>query len=163
LFLYTPLKRKTYLCTLIGAFPGALPILMGWTAARGTLDSGGLVLCAMLFLWQFPHFFAIAWMYREDYQRGGIVMLPVFDLPATSRQVLIFTVVLLLVSMAPVALGMAGVWYLGGAAVLGAYFLFAGIQLARRRTAFEARRLLKASIVYLPLIYTLLMLDKVKL
>ena len=162
LFLYTPLKRKTYLCTLIGAFPGAFPILMGWTAARGTLDVGGLVLCAILFLWQFPHFFAIAWMYREDYERGGIVMLPVYDLPATVRQVLVFTVALIPVSLAPVALGMAGRWYLVGAAMLGAYFLYAGIQLARKRTAWEARRLLKASIVYLPLIYTLLMLDKVK-
>ncbi len=162
LFLYTPLKRKTYLCTLIGAFPGAFPILMGWTAARGSLDAGGLVLCAMLFLWQFPHFFAIAWMYREDYERGGIVMLPVFDQPATVRQVLVFTVALLPVSLAPVALGMAGGWYLAGAVLLGAYFLYAGIQLARKRTAWEARRLLKASIVYLPLIYILLMLDKVK-
>jgi len=162
LFLYTPLKRKTYLCTLIGAFPGAFPILMGWTAARGTLDVGGLVLCAILFLWQFPHFFAIAWMYREDYERGGIVMLPVYDLPATVRQVLVFTVALIPVSLAPVALGMAGRWYLAGAALLGAYFLYAGVQLARKRTAWEARRLLKASIVYLPLIYTLLMLDKVK-
>ena len=162
LFLYTPLKRKTYLCTLIGAFPGAIPILMGWTAARGTLDGGGWVLCAILFLWQFPHFFAIAWMYREDYERGGIIMLPVFDQPATARQVLVFTAVLLPVSLAPVALGMAGAWYLAGASLLGAYFLYAGIQLARKRTAWEARRLLKASIVYLPLIYTLLMLDKVK-
>jgi protoheme IX farnesyltransferase len=162
LFLYTPLKRKTYLCTLIGAFPGAFPILMGWTAARGTLDAGGLVLCAMLFLWQFPHFFAIAWMYREDYERGGIIMLPVYDQPATVRQVLVFTVALLPVSLAPVALGMAGSWYLAGAALLGAYFLYAGVQLARKRTAWEARRLLKASIIYLPLIYTLLMLDKVK-
>lgn len=162
LFLYTPLKRKTYLCTLIGAFPGAFPILMGWTAARGTLDAGGLVLCAILFLWQFPHFFAIAWMYREDYERGGIVMLPVYDQPATVRQVLVFTAALLPVSLAPVALGMAGSWYLAGAALMGAYFLHAGIRLARKRTTWEARRLLKASIVYLPLIYTLLMLDKVK-
>ena len=161
LFLYTPLKRRTPLCTLVGAFPGALPILMGWAAARGSLDPAGWLLYALLFLWQFPHFFAIGWMYREDYARGGIAMLPVFDLPATARQVVGFSLALLPVSLLPTALGMAGALYLCGAAVLGTAFLYCGVRLAVRRSAGEARRLLKASVLYLPLLYALLMLDKV--
>ena len=161
LFLYTPLKRRTTLCTLVGAFPGALPVLMGWTAARGSLDPGGWLLYAILFLWQFPHFFAIAWMYREDYARGGLVMLPVFDLPATARQILAFSLALLLVSLLPTAMGMAGAVYICGAALLGMAFLYSGFRLARKRSAVEARRLLRASVLYLPLLYALLMLDKV--
>ena len=164
LFLYTPLKRRTTYCTLIGAVPGALPILMGWTAVRGTLglsgNIGGLVLFAILFLWQFPHFYAIAWMYREDYARAGIHMLPVFDLPGTAKQIIAYSVVLLPVSLLPVYLGMAGVWYGIGASMLGAYYFYSGIQLAKVGTAGQARKLLMASIIYLPLIYALLMLDK---
>jgi protoheme IX farnesyltransferase len=160
LFLYTPLKTKSHLCTLVGAFPGSFPILMGWTAVRGTLDTGGWILCAILFLWQFPHFFSIAWMYREDYARGGIRMLPVVDLPATARQVIGFSLVLIPVSLLPVAIGLAGTLYLFGAVALGIAFFWSGVRLARKRTAGEARRLLKASIVYLPLIYVLLMIDK---
>ena len=162
LFLYTPLKRRTSLCTLVGAFPGSFPILMGWTAARGTLlDSGGWLLYAILFLWQFPHFLAIAWMYREDYARAGIQMLPVLDLPATVRQILGFSLVLLPVSLLPTVLGMTGKLYFAGAAALGIAFFYSGVRLARKRTAGEARRLLKASVFYLPLLYVLLMLDKV--
>lgn len=160
LFLYTPLKRRTTLCTLVGAFPGSFPILMGWTAARGTLDAGGWILCAILFLWQFPHFFSIAWMYREDYARGGIQMLPVVDLPSTARQVLTFSFLLIPISLLPVLTGLEGNVYLWGAAVLGIGFFWSGIRLARIRTAGEARRLLKASIIYLPVIYALMMLDK---
>jgi protoheme IX farnesyltransferase len=160
LFLYTPLKRRTTLCTFIGAFPGAFPILMGWTAARGGFDAGGWALCAILFLWQFPHFYAIAWMYREDYERGGILMLPVRDLAATRRQILAYSAILLPVSLVPVLLGMTGFWYAAGAAVAGAAFFHAGLRLARKGLAGEARRLLKASIVYLPVVYALLMLDK---
>lgn len=161
LHFYTPLKRRTYLCTLVGAFPGALPILMGWTAARGSLDPGGWLLYAILFLWQFPHFYAIGWMYREDYARAGVVMLPVVDLRATARQIIGFTAVLLPVSLLPTALGMAGKVYFVGAAALGVAFLYYGIRLARRQTAGQARQLLKASVFYLPLLYTLLMLNKV--
>jgi len=160
LFLYTPLKRRTTYCTMIGAVPGALPILMGWTAVRGTLDLGGFVLFAILFLWQFPHFYAIAWMYRDDYARGGIHMLPVFDMPGTARQIVAYSVVLLPVSLLPVYLGMAGVWYGIGAVALGAYYFYSGIRLAKVGTAGQARMLLMASIIYLPLIYALLMLDK---
>jgi heme o synthase len=160
LFLYTPMKRRTTYCTFVGAFPGAFPILMGWTAARGTLDVGGWVLCAILFIWQFPHFYAIAWMYREDYARGGIKMLPVTDTPATVRQVLAYSAALIPVSLLPVVLGMAGFWYAAGALALGAYFFYSGVRLAQVGTAGQARMLLKASIVYLPLVYTLLMLDK---
>ncbi len=160
LFLYTPMKRRTTYCTFVGAFPGALPILMGWTAARGTLDLGGWVLCAILFLWQFPHFYAIAWMYRDDYARGGIRMLPVTDTAGTVRQVLAYSAALIPVSLLPVVLGMAGYWYAAGALVLGAYFFYSGVRLSLAGTAGQARMLLKASIVYLPLVYTLLMLDK---
>jgi protoheme IX farnesyltransferase len=160
LFLYTPMKRRTTYCTFVGAFPGAFPILMGWTAARGTLDVGGWVLCAILFVWQFPHFYAIAWMYRDDYARGGIQMLPVSDTPGTIRQVLAYSAALIPVSLLPVVLGMAGVWYAAGALALGAYFFYSGVRLSQVGTAGQARLLLKASIVYLPLIYTLLMLDK---
>jgi protoheme IX farnesyltransferase len=162
LFLYTPLKRRTSLCTLVGAFPGSFPILMGWTAARGTLlDSGGWLLYAILFLWQFPHFLAIAWMYREDYARGGILMLPVLDLPATVRQILGFSLVLIPVSLLPTVIGLTGKLYFAGAAAMGVAFFYSGVRLARKRTAGEARRLLKASVLYLPLLYALLMLDKV--
>lgn len=160
LFFYTPLKRRTHLCTLVGAFPGALPVLMGWTAARGSLDAGGWLLYAILFLWQFPHFLAIAWMYREDYARGGIAMLPVFNLPATVRQIMIFSVLLLAASLLPAALGMDGTAYLCGAALLGATFLYSALRLALKRSAGEARRLLRASVFYLPLLYALLMIDK---
>jgi protoheme IX farnesyltransferase len=164
LFLYTPLKRRTTYCTFVGAFPGAFPILMGWTAVRGSLttraDLGGWVLFAILFLWQFPHFYAIAWMYREDYKAGGIHMLPVFDLPATSRQVLAYATVLIPVSLLPLWLGMAGFWYAAGALALGIFYLYSGARLAKVRTTVQARLLLKASVIYLPVVYALLMLDK---
>jgi protoheme IX farnesyltransferase len=160
LFLYTPMKRRSTYCTLVGAFPGAFPILMGWTASRGTLDTGGWILCAILFLWQFPHFYAIAWMYRDDYARGGIHMLPVFDTRSTARQVLAFSAALIPVSLLPVWLGMTGFLYAAGALALGVYFFYSGVRLAKAGTAGQARMLLKASIIYLPLIYGLLMLDK---
>ncbi len=160
LFLYTPLKRRTHLCTLVGAFPGAFPILMGWTAARGSLDPGGWLLYAILFLWQFPHFHAIAWMYREDYARAGVAMLPVLSLPATVRQILVSLVALLPVSLFPTVLGMTGTFYFWGTALLGVAFLYYGVRLAVKGSGGEARRLLRASVLYLPLLYALLMLDK---
>jgi protoheme IX farnesyltransferase len=162
LLIYTPLKKKTALCTLIGAFPGAMPPLIGWAAARGSLNAESLVLYAILFLWQFPHFLAIAWMYREDYARAGLRMLPPEDLEGlvTSRQIIIFLGALVLVSMAPTLMGQAGMVYLLGAVALGGYFLLHGARLARSRTNALARRLVLASVIYLPLIFSLMMLDK---
>ncbi len=162
LFLYTPLKTRTPLSTLVGAFPGAMPPLIGWAAAGGGMGIEALVLFAMLFLWQFPHFYAIAWMYREDYARAGILMLPVVepDGVSTSRQVICYAALLVPLSAAPAVLGMAGSYYLAGALVLSLGYLSAGLLLARRRTIAQARRLLQASIVYLPLVYILLVIDK---
>ena len=163
LLIYTPLKKKTALCTLIGAFPGAMPPLIGWAAARGSLSAESLVLYSILFLWQFPHFLAIAWMYREDYSRAGLRMLPPEDPDGrlTSRQIIAFLVALVLVSMVPTLIGQVGKVYLFGTAVLGSYFLLHGARLARNRTNALARRLVLASVLYLPLVFGLMMFDKV--
>ncbi len=163
LLIYTPLKRKTALCTLIGAFPGAMPPLIGWAAARGSLNAESLVLYSILFLWQFPHFLAIAWMYREDYSRAGLRMLPPEDPDGrlTSRQIIAFLVALVVVSMVPTLIGQVGKVYLFGAAVLGSYFLLHGARLARNRTNVLARRLVLASVLYLPLVFGLMMFDKI--
>lgn len=162
LLVYTPLKRKTALCTLIGAFPGAMPPLIGWAAARGSLNAESLVLYAILFLWQFPHFLAIAWMYREDYSRAGLRMLPPKDPDGrlTSLQIIAFLVALVLVSMVPALIGQAGKVYLFGTALLGSYFLLHGARLAKNRTNALARRLVLASVLYLPLVFGLMMFDK---
>src|SRR5882724_9724821 len=130
LFIYTPLKTRTTLCTAIGAIPGAVPALMGWAAARGSLGTGGWVLFAILFLWQFPHFFAIAWMYREDYARAGIKMLPVIDPDGriTGQQIILYTVMLLPISLLPTLLNLTGQVYFYGALILGLAFLFFGIR-----------------------------------
>ena len=165
LLIYTPLKRKTALCTLIGAFPGAMPPLIGWAAARGSLNGDSLVLYAILFLWQFPHFLAIAWMYREDYSRAGLRMLPPHDADGrlTSRQIIAFLVALVIVSLVPTLIGQVGKVYLFGTAVLGSYFLLHGARLARNRTNVLARRLVLASVLYLPLVFGLMMFDKIRL
>jgi len=162
LFLYTPLKTRTTWCTFIGAFPGALPPLLGWTAARNEIGLGGLILFLILFLWQFPHFLAIAWMYREDYARAGVLMLPVVepDGRLTSREIVAFTAMLLPVSLVPAALGLTGHLYLAGAVVLGLLFLGVSIGAAREKTNAYARRLLQASVVYLPLLLLLMVLDR---
>jgi protoheme IX farnesyltransferase len=162
LLIYTPLKKKTPLCTLIGAFPGAMPPLIGWAAARNTLTLEAGVLYAMLFLWQFPHLLAIVWMYREDYARAGLRMLPQNDQEggAAMRSILGYTVALLPVSLIPAFLGQAGVSYLVGASVLGLGLLYYGVRLAVSRTNALAKRLLLASIVYLPLVFALLMADR---
>lgn len=159
--IYTPLKTRTSASTAIGAFPGAMPPLMGFTAAAGHISIGAWVMFAMLFLWQFPHFLAIAWMYREQYAKAGILMLPVVE-PAgkiTVRQILIFTILLIPVSLAPFFLGIAGWIYLIGAIVLGVWFLYAGIQMARTKTIPQARKLLLVSVLYLPLIFALLVFN----
>jgi protoheme IX farnesyltransferase len=163
LFLYTPLKTRTSLATVVGALPGALPPVIGWTAARGTFDPGAFVLFAILFLWQIPHFLAIAWIYREDYARGGLPMLPVVD-PAgivTGRQAVANTLALALVSLAPAFGGMAGSIYLAGAIGLGAMFTAAAVWAAVKRTPAAARALFLASLAYLSILCTLLIADRV--
>jgi protoheme IX farnesyltransferase len=161
LFAYTPLKTKTSLSTLIGAFPGAVPPLIGWTAARGELSLEAWVLFAILFLWQFPHFLAIAWMYREDYGRAGILMLPVVepDGRITGQQIVIYTLMLLPVSLLPTALGISGKIYLYGAIILGLLFLYSSIRAAFSQSRQEARRLLLASVIYLPLLFILMVVN----
>ena len=163
LFVYTPLKTRTTLCTAIGAIPGAVPALMGWAAARGSIGTGGWVLFAILFLWQFPHFFAIAWMYREDYARAGIKMLPVIDPEGriTGQQIILYTVMLVPVSLLPTLLHLTGQVYFYGALVLGLAFLFFGIRTAIVCSSLEARRLLQASVIYLPLLWILMVLNQV--
>ena len=163
LFAYTPLKRITSLNTLVGAIPGALPPVIGWAAARGTLGAGAWSLFAILFCWQMPHFLAIAWMYREDYARGGFVMLPNVDSNggSTGRQAVNYSFALMLVSLTPTLLGFAGHAYFFGSFVLGAGMIFAAarLQLAPGRT--HARQLFFASIIYLPLLLALLAASKI--
>ncbi|MEO8074051.1 MAG: heme o synthase [Acidobacteriota bacterium] len=161
--LYTPLKTRTSASTAIGAIPGALPPLMGWTAASNEITLGAWILFAMLFLWQFPHFLAIAWMYREQYAKAGILMLPVVEPEGkiTAKQIVIFTILLLPVSLAPFFIGLAGWIYLIGAAVLGVWFLSASIGAARAKTNEKARKLLLVSVIYLPLVYLLMVLNKI--
>jgi heme o synthase len=162
LFAYTPLKTRTSLSTLVGAFPGAVPPLIGWTAARGTLNIEGWVLFAILFLWQFPHFLAIAWMYREDYSRAGILMLPVVepDGRVTAQQIVVYTLMLIPVSLLPTVLGVSGKVYFVGAIVLGLLFLYSSIRAAFSMSRHHARRLLLASVLYLPLLFILMVLNK---
>jgi protoheme IX farnesyltransferase len=159
LFAYTPLKRRTPLATLVGAVPGALPPVIGWAAARGTLDAGAFILFAILFLWQVPHFLAIAWLYREDYARAGFPMLPVLDREGafTSRQAVVHSLALLVVSLAPAVAGLAGPTYLAGAFLLGAALTVFALRLARARDLVAARALFLASVVYLPALSSLLL------
>ncbi len=162
LFLYTPLKTRTSWCTFIGAFPGALPPLLGWTAARNEVGIEALVLFGILFLWQFPHFHAIAWLYREDYARAGIKMLPVIeaDGQSTARQIVGYTLALLPVSLVPAWLGMAGAIYFFGALILGLLFLHISLVAAKTKTKLQSRRLLQASVLYLPLLFALMVLSR---
>lgn len=161
LLLYTPLKQRTWWSTTVGAFPGAMPPLIGFAAAAGQLTTEAWILFAIIFLWQFPHFYAIAWMYREDYGRAGIQMLPVVepDGVSTSRHILAFALLLIPVSLAPSFLNMTGHWYLAAALALGALFLRSAATLSRDRSALNARGVLKASVLYLPLLYLALVLD----
>lgn len=154
LALYTPLKTKSSVCTLVGAIPGALPPVMGWAAARGSVDLGAGILFLILFFWQLPHFLALAWMYREDYARGGFPMLPVEEPTgaSTGRQVVLQTLALLVVSLLPFGFDMAGEGYLMAALVLGAAFLGFGVAFAAERSRDRASRLFLASITYLPLL-----------
>ncbi|MCA1640124.1 MAG: heme o synthase [Acidobacteria bacterium] len=159
--LYTPLKTRTSASTAIGAIPGALPPLMGWTSSANEISLGAWVLFAMLFLWQFPHFLAIAWMYREQYAKAGILMLPVVEPEGkiTARQIVIFTILLLPVSLAPFFIGLAGWVYLIGASLLGIWFLWASVKAARAKSVEDARKLLLVSVLYLPLIFALMVFN----
>ncbi len=165
LLIYTPLKQKTWWSTTIGAFPGAMPPIIGFAGAAGKLTADAWILGAILFLWQFPHFYAIAWMYREDYSRAGIRMLPVVepDGESTARQILLYSILLIPISLLPKWAGMTGNIYLIGALALGLWFLYAGIQVSFDRTRVKARNVLLTSVVYLPVLYALMILDPVRL
>jgi protoheme IX farnesyltransferase len=159
--LYTPLKPRTTLATVVGAVPGAIPTLMGWSAATGNLDPIAWSLFWILFLWQMPHFLAVAWMYRRDYQRAGFRMLTDHDPggDATVRQVIGYGLALIPVSLMPTLIGPAGLVYFVGALVLGLAYLAFGLRLASERTGLAAKALLKASVIYLPLLFMLLAAD----
>ena len=160
--IYTPLKRRTSLATVIGAVPGALPPMIGWAGAAGSLSIEAWVLFAIVFVWQMPHVLAISWMYREDYQRGGIRVLPVEepDGASTSRQTVTYAAVLIPVTLLPTVVGLAGGVYLAGALVLGVALLTLAIAFARHRTAPHARRLFFASLLYLPVLWVLMLADR---
>jgi heme o synthase len=162
LALYTPLKRKTPLCTVVGALPGAMPPLIGWAAASGKLSFEAWVLYAMLFLWQFPHFMAIAWMYREDYARAGYLVLPRGEQSGRfmSWQALVASLTLIPVSLTPTVIGGAGHVYFVVAGMLSSGLFYYSARLAFQRSNAAARRLLMASIIYLPLALLLMVLDK---
>jgi protoheme IX farnesyltransferase len=164
LFIYTPLKRMTWLNTAVGAIAGGLPPLMGWTAARGELSVEGWSLFAILAFWQLPHFLAIAWIYRDEYASAGFKMLPVIDPDGhrTSRQAISHTLGLLPVSLFPFVFHLAGPIYLAGALILGLAFLWFAVQFGRQLTIARARQLFYVSILYLPLLLTVMVLDKVK-
>ena len=167
---YTPLKKIHPICTFVGAFPGAMPGVLGWTAARGRLEWETLALFAIVFFWQFPHFFSIAWLYREDYAAGNIRMLPVVepDGKSTARRIIVYSLGLIPISIVPAFLGMAGRIYFVGALLLSAALLYAGSRLtmlqapiSAARSKQRARQLLQATVFYLPLLFVLMMLDRI--
>jgi protoheme IX farnesyltransferase len=166
---YTPLKKIHPICTFVGAFPGAMPGVLGWTAARGRLEWGALVMFAIVFFWQFPHFYSIAWLYREDYLAGEVRMLPVVeaDGKSTGRQIVFYSLGLIPVTLVPTLLGMSGRTYFAGALALGIALLYFGVRLAALRLPLNhgrskqrARQLLQATVFYLPLLFALMMLDR---
>ena len=165
---YTPLKQVSPICTFVGAFPGAMPVVLGWTAVRGRLEVETLILFAIMFVWQFPHFLSIAWLYREDYARGEVRMLPVVqaDGKSTVRRILAYSAILIPVSVMPVFMGMAGRVYLAGAVLMGAALFRVALGMARPQLAAtaaaskpHARRLLRATILYLPVLFALMMVN----
>ncbi|MET0555289.1 MAG: heme o synthase [Vicinamibacteria bacterium] len=160
--LYTPLKTRTSLATIVGAFPGALPPVIGWAAARHAIEPGAFVLFAIMFLWQIPHFLAIAWIYREDYARGGLPMLPVLDPEGriTGRQAVAHTLALVVVSLTPPVAGLAGGVYLWGALLLGCAFAGVAVAFAVQRDLVWARRLFLSSLAYLVLLCVIFFLDR---
>src|SRR3984885_12571897 len=162
LFVYTPLKQRSPHSTTFGSLPGAMPPLIGFAAASGTLTWDAWALFAILFLWQFPHFYAIAWMYKDDYARAGIRMLPVVepDGKSTARRIMLYSIALIPISLIPKFLAMAGNVYLYGAIALGLVFLYYGMRIRTDRTRLQARRVLLASVVYLPLLFSLMLFDR---
>ena len=162
LFIYTPMKQRTWWSTTVGAIPGAMPPMIGYAAAAGAISQEAWVLAAILFLWQFPHFYSIAWMYKDDYARAGIQMLPVVepDCRSTARQIVLYGLTLIPVSILPSMLGMTGRIYMIGALLLGLVYLYSGIRVALDRTLVRARGVLLTSVLYLPLIYGLMILDR---
>ncbi|HTH50925.1 MAG TPA: heme o synthase [Pyrinomonadaceae bacterium] len=159
---YTPLKTRTSASTAIGAIPGALPPLMGWTAAANEISIGAWALFAMQFLWQFPHFLSIAWLFRHEYAQAGIKMLPVVEPSGriTARQIVLFSIMLLPVSLAPFFFGISGLVFLVGGTILGLWMLYASIVAARSKTDAANRRLLLVSVIYLPILFILMVADK---
>ena len=162
LLAYTPLKKRTVWATFVGAFPGAIPPMIGWAAATGSLDRGAWLLFGILFLWQFPHFHAISWMYREDYARAGIMMLPVVDREGkrTFRQIIFYAAALLGISLLPAVLGLAGVIYFFGALVICTGLLQVCLWAAGNKTNARAKWLMHATVVHIPLLLGLMMYDK---
>jgi heme o synthase len=163
LLAYTPLKKRTVWATAVGAFPGAIPPMIGWVAATGSLDRGAWVLFAILFLWQFPHFYAIAWMYREDYARAGILMLPVVDREGTRtfRQIILTAIALVGVSLLPAVMGLAGVRYFFGALVVSTALVQVCLWAASSRTNVRAKWLMHATVLHIPLLLGLMIYDKI--
>jgi protoheme IX farnesyltransferase len=162
IFLYTPLKRRSAVCTTVGALPGAMPPLIGYAAASGRLDAWALALFLILFVWQFPHFYAIAWMYRDDYARGGIRMLPVIepDGESTARRIVVCSILLIPISLIPRLLGMTGSIYAAAAVAAGMGLLYIGVRLGRDRTCARARHVLLASVLYLPMVLAVMVIDR---
>jgi protoheme IX farnesyltransferase len=163
ILVYTPLKTRTSLCTIVGAIPGAIPPMMGWAAVRGELGLPAWILFAILFLWQLPHFLAIAWLYRGDYARAGFPMLPVLDPDGerTARHVVLSTLALLPVSLLTTVLGLTGALYFFGALTIGLAFAGLAVGLAMRRSGVHARRVFLASVLYLPALLALMVVDKI--
>jgi heme o synthase len=159
ILVYTPLKTRTTLCTIIGAFPGAAPPVMGWTAARGEIDAVALSLFAILFLWQMPHFFAIAWIFTEDYARAGFSIHPSGE--RTGRQIILYCCALIPISVLPTFFGLTGMVYLLGSILLGFIYLGYGFAVALFRSNTHAHRLLRCSVLYLPALLVLMMIDKI--
>jgi heme o synthase len=160
-WIYTPMKRTSSLATLVGAIPGAAPPVMGWTAAAGEIGLGGWLLFAILFLWQLPHFLSIAWLYRDDYRRAGMPLLTVNDPDgrATGRQAVLYALALLPVSMMPSAIGVTGAVHLAGALLFGLAFLAAAALFAREQSVTSARRLLLTSVLYVPAVFGVAVVD----
>ncbi|HUL16968.1 MAG TPA: heme o synthase [Terriglobales bacterium] len=163
LLAYTPLKKRTVWATFVGAFPGAVPPMIGWAAACGSLDRGAWLLFAILFFWQFPHFHAISWMYREDYARAGILMLPVVDREGkrTFRQIVVMAGLLVAVSLLPAVLGLAGVLYFFGALVVSTGLVQVCLWAASAKTNLRAKWLMHATVLHIPLLLGLMMYDKI--
>ncbi len=161
-FIYTPMKRTTSLCTIVGAIPGAIPPMMGWTAYYNTISLEAWILFAILFIWQMPHFLAIAVLYKDDYTKGGFKMLPCVDddrLSMTTRQILVYLLAMLPVSLAPAWFGMTGMTYMVAALILGLIYFAYGVRVAQTRARADARKLFFFSILYLPLLFTVMMLN----